>query len=157
MNIIFDLDGVIRNLSSYLRTQFGVPAPSSWFWTHRGKNIFELIEEDDFNACLKSPPTKYYNIIKKYFPEPIIWSCQPIQWRPKTIQWLDNHFEDYTLRFLEGEEKNRRIEVEVPQCLSRPASDRSAAPLGVAGSGHGHLCRGHGAGRQGAGDLLSTQ
>ena len=86
MNIVFDLDGVIRDLNSYLGEKYKVPFPTDWKWEYKGKNVFNWIEFDNFNPLLFAPPTEYYPFIyswkiKYNFKGFEIWTSQPEKWR----------------------------------------------------------------------------
>jgi hypothetical protein len=113
--IVFDLDGVIRDLNLYLANKYQIPYPQEWFWTHEGKDIYQWAEEDKLEILLNSPTTEYINIIKEYFGNAIeIWTCQPTAWRPFTLKWLQNNFPETKVKvdFLNGKEKRLRLDSE---------------------------------------------
>lgn len=110
MKLVFDLDGVLRDLDAYLHNRLDIPAITDWFWKHKGKDIFEWIEEDGFNALVYAPTTKYYLTIKKYIKNIELWTSQPEKWRPYTEAWIRNNFNDkYLLNYLTTEEKQMRL------------------------------------------------
>lgn len=105
MRLVWDLDGVLRDLNEYLSFKFGVPYPQEWFWRYKGKDIFEWIEQDLYAPLVYSPATEYERIVKWNFEHPEIWTCQPDKWIPFTKLWLDNHFDEYTVHYLTNKEK----------------------------------------------------
>ena len=113
MKIVFDLDGVLREINSYLVTKFNVPYPQNWLWKYKDKDIFDWIKQDDYRALIYAPTTKYFLPIKKKFENIELWTCQPEKWKPYTKIWLKNHFEDhYLINYLNTEEKRRRLDEE---------------------------------------------
>lgn len=110
MNIVFDLDGVMRNLMSYLKNKYKIPYPKTYWWKYKDKDIYDWAKYDNYEICRSAPVTKYYRIIKKYFPEPEIWTHQPKDWQKPTIIWLDRHFDSYIVKFLNGEQKRKRLD-----------------------------------------------
>jgi hypothetical protein len=109
MKIVFDLDGVMRLLQEYLYKKYKVPYPKDWWWTYKDKDIYDWAIYNNYKICKKSPASKYFNIIKKYYPEPEIWTHQPKDWQKYTLIWLDNHFDNYIIRFLNTEQKRKRL------------------------------------------------
>ena len=108
---VFDLDGVMRNLMSYLHKKYKIPLhPDTYWWTYKNKDIYDWAKYDNYGICRNSPVTKYYKTIKKYFPEPEIWTHQPKDWQKPTSIWLDRHFDSYIVRFLNGEQKRKRLD-----------------------------------------------
>jgi len=109
MKLIFDIDGVLRDLNTYLYTNFGVPYPNNWIWEHGGKNIFDWIKEDNYKALSEAPETKYCSLVRTYIDDIELWTCQPIEWRPYTYKWINNHIGRCKIRFLTTEEKQERL------------------------------------------------
>lgn len=108
--IVFDCDGVIRDLMGYCYDMFGVPRVTEWFWNYKGKDIYALIKEDNYNALLYSKPTEYFSVIKSYSKKLEIWSHQPPEWRSFTKRWLDYNLGDYTIRYLTTIGKRNRLD-----------------------------------------------
>jgi len=108
MKITLDLDGVLRDLNTYL-SSLGVPYPINWNWTHEGKDIFQIIKEDDYKALINSPETEYCPIVRTYIDNIEIWTSQPYSWRDKTTHWINKHLGTCKIRFLTTEEKEARL------------------------------------------------
>lgn len=90
MKIVFDLDGVLRELSQYLVEKYKVPYPKVWDWKYKGKNFWDYAQEDD-NMFLFAPITEYLEIVKKYITEPEIWTCQRDEYREHTTKWISEN------------------------------------------------------------------
>ncbi len=120
MKIVYDLDGVFRNLSEYLELRLKVPLSlmletQGWHWTYEGKNIFEWIENDDYRALVYAPAMPYLVIAEKLAAgEPLeLWTCQPPKWRPYTNIWIGANFKTPpVVRYLNTEEKRARLDRE---------------------------------------------
>ncbi|MCK4522023.1 MAG: hypothetical protein KAU20_05600 [Nanoarchaeota archaeon] len=80
--IVFDLDGVLRDLSGSLCRKLNLPYPTTWHW-----NAIDLINED-LSILEEAIPTVYFRIIRDYFDEIEVWTSQPVKWRPYTKRWL---------------------------------------------------------------------
>jgi hypothetical protein len=112
MKIVFDLDGVLRDLNGYLHTKFGIPDPQEWFWKHQGKDIYQWIAQDNLAPLVYSPATDYEKIASFNFECPEIWTCQPDDWIPKTKLWLQLHFPQHEVRYLSTNEKRQWLDNE---------------------------------------------
>ena len=108
--IVFDLDGVMRDLLGYICYKFSALPPDKWDWKHNNKNIFQLIKEDDYRALVDSHTTEYFSTIKKFTEAPEIWTDQPERWKKRTSLWLDNHLDTYTIKYLNNKEKRERLD-----------------------------------------------
>jgi len=108
--IAFDLDGVLRDLQGYLRTKYGVPLPSVWFFTYKGLGFWEWAEFDNNKMPLLAKPTKYYNTIRKHCKNIEIWTHQYPHWRPLTKLWIKKYLGDCTVRFLTTKQKRARLD-----------------------------------------------
>lgn len=86
-----------------------MPYPINWNWTHEGKDIFEIIKEDNYKALINSPETEYCPIIRTYIDNIEIWTSQPYSWRDKTTHWVNKHLGTCKIRFLTPEEKESRL------------------------------------------------
>jgi len=110
MRIVFDLDGVLRDLMGYLNDKYGVPAPTDYFWIHQGKNIYQWLEDDNLFALIYAPVTEYFHLIRKSVNIVEIWTHQPVAWRSKTESWITNNLGDKCLvNYFTPEEKKARL------------------------------------------------
>ena len=82
MRVVFDLDGVLRDLSGTISREAGIPLPQVWNW--RG---LRLIGKDP-SILERAEPTKFLEVVKELVPEVEVWTCQPLKWRPYTERWL---------------------------------------------------------------------
>lgn len=93
MKFCFDLDGVIRDLTTPI---FGYEPPD---WEHRvqGKNLIDLIN-DKPATLLYAPPTEYLGVVREYMKSregmTKIITCQPDLWRSWTTAWVFMYFRD---------------------------------------------------------------
>jgi len=110
MKIVFDLDGVLRDLFGYLSKQYGVPYPDDYTWEYKSKDIWEWALQDSLKLLKESPCTEYYDVIMKHYPCPEIWTHQIPSWRKNTIKWADRHLGDYKIRFLTMKQKRARLD-----------------------------------------------
>ena len=110
MKIVWDLDGVLRDLSGYVARINKCKYPSKWEELYNGKTLFQCIDEN-LNILLLAPPTAYITIVKKHFKWIEIWTCQPEHWREYTSQWIDLKFNGIktSVYFLTTKEKEERI------------------------------------------------
>lgn len=110
MKIVFDLDGVLRDLVGYIINKTNIPYPTHWDWRIENKDIFEWVKESDYKALIEAPETKYCSLIKTYMDNIEIWTQQPLDWRDKTLHWINKHFGNCMVRFLSTQEKQTRLE-----------------------------------------------
>jgi hypothetical protein len=108
MNVVFDLDGVIRDLNVYFRDKYGISYPKVWYWKHKGKDFWWWCDKDKNLAPINAKPTEYYKVIKKHCKE--IWTCQPMKWRKKTKHWIKEYLGDCKIRFLDTKQKRARLD-----------------------------------------------
>jgi hypothetical protein len=90
LQVVFDLDGVIRDLSPRV---FGYVPPT---WNHKnvmGQNLFEIIDEDP-ECLVEAKPSIYLDTIRKHVKEPIILTHQLDWWIPYTWEWIKKHLID---------------------------------------------------------------
>jgi len=99
MKIVFDLDGVLRDLNGYLHDKFEIPYPKEWFWKYQGKDIFAWVKEDDYRPLVYAKTMPYYFLVKHCFEDIEIWTNQPEDWKEKTKLWLDVHFTNYNIKY----------------------------------------------------------
>jgi hypothetical protein len=118
MKIVFDLDGVLRDLNGYLNTKFGVPIPEEWFWKYQNKDIYDWVAQDNYSPLVYAPPTQYYWIVKHCFETPEFWTNQSPHWQAKTKLWLDLHFPNgYEVRYFDNGEKRKALDEETDAWL----------------------------------------
>jgi len=111
IKIVYDLDGVLRDLNAYLYDKYCVPDPQAWVWEHRGMNIYDWAKFDELKILTDAPKTKYFDTIMKYSPTPEIWTNQPVGWQGKTLEWIYRYIgEGCKIKFLTGEEKRERLD-----------------------------------------------
>lgn len=114
MKIVFDLDGVLRDLNGYLSTKYDIPYPQEWFWKHNGKDVFDWIAQDNLRAIAHAPTTDLYFIVKNCFEEIEIWTNQPENWRELTKVWIDVNFTEYGIKcdvkYLDNKEKRALLD-----------------------------------------------
>ena len=116
MKIVWDLDGVVRDLNGYLTRLYGGAYPTTWNWKYNEKTICQCINAN-LDILKDAPPTAYYRVMQKHFKEPEIWTSQPPKWQANTIWWLDKHIGTYNLHFLTCEEKEERLYKEINTLL----------------------------------------
>ncbi len=109
MKIVFDLDGVLRDLHGYLINKVGLPYPEQWHFLYNGKNIFEIVKDDYYHSLVYSPGTEYFSVIQEYSPLEL-WTCQPPTWRPYTEMWIRENLGSPTKRYLTTEEKREYLD-----------------------------------------------
>jgi len=109
MRIVWDLDGVIRDLNGYIARLYGGAYPTRWNYTcGNGKSIYETVSEN-LDILKDSPPTAYCEVLKKHIDYPEFWTSQPEHWRPYTNAWLDKHIGVYKVHFLKCEQKEKEL------------------------------------------------
>ena len=116
MKIVFDLDGVLRDLNTYLYNKYSIPYPQNWLWKHDNKDIFEWVGQD-YQILLHAPETEYCSIVRTYIDNIEIWTCQPPNWRDKTQHWINKHLGTCKVRFLSTKEKEERLDFLVDHIL----------------------------------------
>ena len=105
MRIVWDLDGVIRDLNGYIIHLYGGKYPKVWdYICGNNKNIYQTINEN-IDILREAPPTAYYKVLKKHYTYPEFWTSQPKHWQPHTSYWLTKHIGAHKVRFLKCAEK----------------------------------------------------
>ena len=109
MRVVFDLDGVLRDLSGHIAHMYGEPYPKVWNVKFKGKSIYECINEHP-EILLEAPPTGYLDVVKEFYPAPEIWTSQPVAYQENTATWIKKHIHpDCMLHFYNPEEKARGV------------------------------------------------
>lgn len=90
MKIVFDLDGVLRDLAGYVAKKNGCSYPKVWNEKYKGLDIFQCIDKD-LDCLINARPTAYLPIVVKYYREIDIWTNQPDNWKSHTEKWIDNN------------------------------------------------------------------
>lgn len=96
MKIMWDVDGVVRDLITPMEMKYNFKA-RHWNFTHNGKDFWDMAEEIP-DLFLNAPSTPYYEIIKQ-IKSPTFWTIQRPEYKDQTLKWLDNHFDNYKIRF----------------------------------------------------------
>ena len=112
MKIIFDLDDVLREMTSYFVKKYDIPFPQTWNFDIKGRDIMSRLREDT-SVLLKMKPTKYLKVVKKYIKEENIeiWTAQPADFRDLTTQWVKRYIgKKCKLRFLFGDQKRKELD-----------------------------------------------
>ena len=109
MKIVWDLDGVLRDLNGHLVKLYGGEYPTTWDHSYNGRSIYDCID-DDLNILINAPTTAYFNVMKQHFPSPEIWTNQNENWKYPTMEWIKKHIgRDFEVHFLNCEEKEKRL------------------------------------------------
>ena len=112
MKIVWDLDGVIRDLNVYVCQKQNCSYPDKWDYKYNGKTIFECVDED-LTILEKAPATGYKAVIKAHYKNIEIWTSQPKHWRVHTMQWVNKHMgSGSVVHFLNTEEKEEKLNLE---------------------------------------------
>ncbi len=109
--IVFDLDGVLRDIISYLEKRYNILI-KEWYWNHGKKDIYKLIKEDNYRALIDAEPTDYLKSIIKNFDYLEIWTNQPIEWLPYTNKWIDENIKQYIdceIKIMSSEQKEKLL------------------------------------------------
>ena len=112
MKVVWDLDGVLRDLCGYICSRRGCPYPDKWDYLYNGKSLNDIVNED-ITILENSPATAYKSVAKSHYPHPEIWTNQPERWRVPTMQWINKHLgSGAVVHFLTTEEKEERLKRE---------------------------------------------
>ncbi len=109
--IVFDLDGVLRDIISYLEKRYNILI-REWYWNHEKKDIYKLIKEDNYRALIDAEPTDYLKSIIKNFDYLEIWTNQPDKWLPYTNKWIDENIKQYIdceIKIMSSEQKEKLL------------------------------------------------
>lgn len=110
--IVFDLDGVFRELNPYLKEKYGMPYPTDWNWKFKNKDIYEWAKVDNYHVVVEAPPTEYLKVVKRHIKEPEIWTHQPEDWKPYTKEWIDFHIGKCKILYMTADEKRKKLDRE---------------------------------------------
>lgn len=105
--IIFDLDGVLRDLVSYMEKKYDVIYTDYWQKVNN-KTFTELIEEDLSSLILSKPCEYLTKEIARYIYE--IWTFQPKNWINLSQMWIEHYITPMigrypVVRYLKPKEK----------------------------------------------------
>ena len=96
MRVVWDADGVIRDLISVLEQKYQFTV-RHWSFSYNGKDFWDMAKETP-KLFLNAPVTEYYSIIKQC-KCPTFWTVQREENKADTIKWLNKHFPKYKVRF----------------------------------------------------------
>lgn len=117
MKIIWDLDGVLRDLSGYTAQVEGCPYPDKWDYLYKGKTIYECIDAN-LNILTQAKPTAYLKVLKTWDSSPEIWTNQPDDWKPRTLSWIKGNIgTSATVKFLTREQKEEHLKADENKIL----------------------------------------
>jgi len=109
MKVVWDLDGVLRDINGHIMKLYGGGYPDKWeFLNGSGKNVVDTINAN-MDILIESPPTAYLHVLKKHYPYPEIWTAQPPEWRENTLKWIQVHIGHCEIRFLRPSEKQKEL------------------------------------------------
>lgn len=112
MRLVFDVDGVLRDINAYLNQRLGVPYPQEWFWKHQDKDIFDWVREDNYGCLIYAPITEYFVTISKRINHFELWTCQPEDWRAYTKLWITANVGRCTKFYLDTKQKREKLNKE---------------------------------------------
>ena len=107
MKLIYDLDGVLRDLSGHLAKKYNENYPTTWNCTFGGMKYLDAVEKD-MKVLLDAPPTGYLEVAKKYGIDEI-WTDQPELWKVYTHQWIIQHIGVVPTFYLTTAQKEQRL------------------------------------------------
>jgi FMN phosphatase YigB (HAD superfamily) len=111
MQVVFDLDGVLRDFNTIFHDRFGVPHSNDWNFRYKNKGVYDWVKED-YSILVDAEPTPYFQVIKKWAGNNKIdiWSHQPDDWVPYTEDWLAKYLGgEYTIEYLTPNEKYSKL------------------------------------------------
>lgn len=109
--IVFDLDGVLRDLDHSVAERFHLTNinEEEYYWTSTNGDRLEDLVNKDLNILLDVYPSEYAEIIKDYIIKnnSEIWTAQFLHWQDLTYHWIMNYFSPYKpkIRFIRPREK----------------------------------------------------
>lgn len=110
MRIVWDLDGVLRDLNGYLARVYKGGYPKTW--EHKFANGLGVVQcvEQDKNVLMNAPPTAYLKVAREYCREVEVWTSQPFSWRASTDAWCREYLpKGSIIHYLSPKEKERRL------------------------------------------------
>ena len=106
--LVWDIDGVLRDLNKGLRLRYKLPYPIIWDWKDKdGFDVYDYVNKD-LTVLEEAPPTKFVSVLQKYLGKDKyieLWSNQPDSWKPYTIRWLNKYFNKYDIKYFTPIEK----------------------------------------------------
>jgi uncharacterized HAD superfamily protein len=107
MKIVFDIDGVTRDMHGFLEKKYNFKI-THWNYIHDGKDFWDMAREYP-EIWLDAPVTEYYDIIKKQS-NLEFWTVQKPEFKELTWQWLDKHFSAFKVRFFKDfQQKHKAV------------------------------------------------
>jgi hypothetical protein len=104
IKVVFDLDGVLRDLNGTICKKLDVKYPDKWEYLYNGKTIYEIINSD-LSILTECNPTKYLHVVLEEINDIEIWTNQPENWRDLTVQWIKKHIGKCKIYFKTTSEK----------------------------------------------------
>jgi len=113
MKIVWDLDGVLRDLSGHIMRLHGGHYPDSWDYIfENGMGVIDNVNAD-LDILVNAPPTAYLSVLKKQVERTEIWTCQPEHWRRNTMMWISKHIGmECDIRYLTCEQKEEELKAD---------------------------------------------
>lgn len=114
MVVLFDLDGVIRDLDGIVEETYDVKW-TDWNGLIDGKNIITIVSENP-RFLVYSLPTQFYGAIMELIPKPIILTHQVAEWQELTKIWMAHYLPGCYYEFLTTAEKIGTLDAFNTQC-----------------------------------------
>ena len=93
MTLLFDLDGVLRNL------HFWCPDIAEWTQKFNGLSFCDTVDRD-LSILETAPPTEYYPVVKD-LPNLVILTHQPPKWYRGTTRWCKRYLPQASVVFVD--------------------------------------------------------
>ena len=93
MKVVFDIDGVLRNLSGKLNEWYGFPKdPPDWDYRDENTNstVKDLLKKDP-SVFAEAEMTWFADILISKFDDIECWTVQEEEWIKYTDMWLKKH------------------------------------------------------------------
>ena len=103
MKIVWDLDGVIRDLSGEITKRYMPDFKiTTWYWKYKDLDVYDYVNRN--KAILEEcPVTEYYEIAKE-IPDLVIWTRQPDSWIYGTVKWVQKYLPRASMRIFGPQE-----------------------------------------------------
>jgi hypothetical protein len=112
--LVFDIDGVIRDLTGAMCQKHNLPTPQVWYYYHDGLSYMDYLRKDR-SIYLTAQPTEYFQVIKQIIVEclsvdvPVeLWTHQTDHnFCALTRDWVAQHLPicNGLIKFKTGDEK----------------------------------------------------